>query len=84
MMDQLKRMIFGTSLELPFRKLYAAFNALRSNEEDQNLLYDIQTLEVMKRVLRKDSNCVDVGCHHGSILKMQMHFAPKGAHFAFE
>jgi len=69
---------------LPVRKLHAALTSLLSHEEDKNLLYDIQTLQVMKRALRKDSNCVDVGCHQGSILTMQMHFAPKGTHFAFE
>jgi FkbM family methyltransferase len=39
---------------------------------------------VMRRVLRKDSNCVDVGCHQGSVLREMLRFAPKGTHFAFE
>jgi MoaA/NifB/PqqE/SkfB family radical SAM enzyme len=42
--------------------------------EDKNRQYDIQTLEVMKRVLQNDSNCVDVGCHQGSILREMLRF----------
>ena len=58
--------------------------ACTSNEEDKNSLYDIQTVEIMKRVLQKDSNCVDVGCHEGGILTEMLRFAPIGTHFAFE
>jgi FkbM family methyltransferase len=47
-------------------------------------LYDIQTFKVMELVLKKDSNCVDVGCHTGSILKEILSLAPMGTHFAFE
>jgi len=46
--------------------------------------YDVQTLAVMQRVLHNDSNCVDVGCHQGSILAEMLRFAPRGTHFAFE
>jgi FkbM family methyltransferase len=49
-----------------------------------NDLYDVQTIEVMKRVLKRDSNCVDVGCHKGDILKAILQVAPGGTHYAFE
>ena len=49
-----------------------------------NDLYDVQTIEVMKRVLKRDSNCVDVGCHKGDILKAILRVAPGGTHYAFE
>jgi FkbM family methyltransferase len=45
---------------------------------------DILTQEIMKRALKEDSNCIDVGCHKGDILKMMLRFAPNGNHFAFE
>lgn len=50
----------------------------------QNQKYDAQTLEVMKRVLKKDSNCVDVGGHEGEILRDMIRFAPSGKHYCFE
>jgi precorrin-6B methylase 2 len=49
-----------------------------------NAAYDAQAVEVMRRCLRADSNCVDVGCHEGSILSEMLRFAPAGTHYAFE
>jgi FkbM family methyltransferase len=46
--------------------------------------YDDQLSEVMRRVLRPDSNCIDVGCHRGTILKEMIAIAPRGEHHAFE
>jgi FkbM family methyltransferase len=60
------------------------FNFLGSSEMDQNQLYDIQTIEVMRRVLVHDSNAIDVGCHAGSVLSEILKIAPDGQHFAFE
>jgi FkbM family methyltransferase len=49
-----------------------------------NDLYDKQTLEVMDRVLARNSNCLDVGCHRGDILRAILEIAPDGTHYAFE
>lgn len=49
-----------------------------------NLKYDRLTKVIMKRCLKTDSNCVDVGCHKGEILEMMLKFSPNGKHFAFE
>ena len=38
----------------------------------------------MSKTLKKTSNCVDVGCHLGSVLREILKFAPQGNHFAFE
>ncbi len=46
--------------------------------------YDRQTRMVMKRVLVRDSICLDVGAHSGEILSMMRRFAPAGRHHAFE
>lgn len=85
----LKKMVAGTSLEPLSRKLYGTFTRKPSVAEpleamDKNRQYDTQTIEVMKRVLTEDSNCVDIGCHEGSILAEILRFSPKGTHFAFE
>lgn len=88
-MDRLKQMLVGTPLEPLARKVHAALTgagagAAASEAADKSRNYDIQTLQVMQRVLREDSNCVDVGCHQGSMLKEMLRFAPRGTHFAFE
>jgi FkbM family methyltransferase len=46
--------------------------------------YDNQTIQVMQRILKQDSNCVDVGCHVGALLKHMIKFSPSGLHYAFE
>lgn len=34
--------------------------------------------------LAPDSNCIDVGAHHGAILRHMVEFAPQGRHIAYE
>ena len=50
----------------------------------KNHLYDKQTTRIIKQVLKKDSNCIDVGCHKGEILDLLLKAAPSGRHFGFE
>ncbi len=47
-------------------------------------MYSYQTRQIMEMVLSRNSNCVDVGCHLGSVLRQILKFAPEGNHFAFE
>ena len=46
--------------------------------------YDFQTRQVLRRCLRPDSNCVDVGAHAGHILRDMVAAAPRGRHLAVE
>jgi FkbM family methyltransferase len=50
----------------------------------RNLRYDRLTRRIMKKALKPDSNCVDVGCHKGEILRRILRHSPQGSHFAFE
>lgn len=50
----------------------------------KNEIYDRQAAEVMRRVLRDNSNCIDIGCHQGQFLREFLKYAPQGRHFAFE
>ena len=50
----------------------------------RNMRYDRQTLAIMKQLTKADSNCIDIGCHRGDVLRMMLHVSPKGRHFAFE
>jgi len=51
---------------------------------DRNASYNWQTIEVMFRVLRRDSNCIDLGAHLGDILHHMINISPRGRHYAFE
>lgn len=50
----------------------------------QNQRYDRQTKQVIQRVCKPDSTCVDVGCHKGEVLDIMIQAAPLGKHYGFE
>ena len=49
-----------------------------------NERYDRQTKAVIKKVLKSDSLCIDVGCFKGEILQAMIDSAPNVHHKAFE
>lgn len=50
----------------------------------KNIKYDQLTQQVIKKVCKEATNCIDVGCHKGEILDLMIEAAPKGKHFGFE
>jgi len=44
----------------------------------QNIRYDILTKELMKKVLRPGSNCIDIGGFKGEIMDEILKFSPAG------
>jgi FkbM family methyltransferase len=53
--------------------------ALSKNEE-----YDMQTIKILKKVLNRKSNTIDIGAHKGTVLKYLIQISPEGKHYAFE
>lgn len=50
----------------------------------RNQKYDAAAKRIYQSVLKKESNCVDIGCHKGEILDQFLKMAPLGIHYAFE
>ena len=50
----------------------------------QNEIYNQQTIEVMKRCLREDSICIDIGANKGEVLQDITNIATNKNHFVFE
>jgi FkbM family methyltransferase len=50
----------------------------------RNIKYDRLTEMILKIIIQKSSNCIDIGCHTGEILDHILKLAPEGRHFAFE
>ncbi len=50
----------------------------------KNEQYDAYTEQIFRKVLKKDSCCIDVGCHKGEILREIIRHSPDGIHYAFE
>ena len=83
--EWIKRKIRGTLFFRILRRAlgYSALNR-SSNDNDSNSDYDQQTVEVMRRVLRSESCCIDIGAHKGDLLRHMVDLAPDGRHYAFE
>jgi FkbM family methyltransferase len=87
LLDSLKQLVIRTPFERPLRKLrhLASFRRRRRHPELADLFAeDDRTEAMLKRLLRPDSNCIDVGVHLGSFLSMLLRIAPRGKHMAFE
>jgi FkbM family methyltransferase len=79
-------LISPADYSLACRRVFFCVASIDPSPDSQlmNDVYDGQTFEVMKRVLTRNSNCVDVGCHKGDILRGIIGTAPDGIHYAFE
>lgn len=63
---------------------YETKNTILDVVDYESFDYDAQTTAVMKCILSKNSNCVDVGCHAGVFLDVVLNLAPNGTHLGFE
>lgn len=74
-------MIKGTWAESPARRMLLKIRTLMGDEFSIN---DSNAFAVMERVLRHDSNCIDIGCAQGLYIDQMRRLAPAGRHLAFE
>lgn len=87
MTDSLKQMLIRTPFERPLQHVrhMATFWRRHRHPELADYYAEHSRIEEMvARVLRPDSNCLDVGCHLGSFLSLLLRAAPRGSHMAFE
>ncbi len=78
MKSVVKRLVIGTRWEAPLKRAHSGLTGNRNSR------YDWQTIEVMRRALRADSNGIDVGAFEGGMLQHLLRIAPRGQHVAFE
>jgi FkbM family methyltransferase len=83
-MNALKQLIKASPLGPLAERIYNAISPTNANVSSKNSQYDRQTVEVISKSLKNDSNCLDIGAHQGSILQEIIARAPQGNHFAFE
>jgi len=76
--ELLKRVVNGSWVEAPLKRVHAMVSGNR------NSVYDWQTIEIMRRVMRPDSGAIDIGAFDGGMLRHMQRFSPHGTHFAFE
>ncbi len=82
----LRYRLIRTPLQEPAVLLRTALDIRRFTQPQFNHLRgeDARMLRIMKRLLRPTSNCIDIGCHYGSMLSRMVRLAPRGRHLAFE
>jgi FkbM family methyltransferase len=73
-----KQLFTGTPWEEPLKRVHHLLTGRK------NTLYDWQTIAIMRRVLRPDSNALDIGAFEGGMLKHMVRLARHGTHMAFE
>jgi FkbM family methyltransferase len=71
------------ALRLKLRRQVPAASA-ESWAELRDRLDNERISMILAFTLAPDSNCVDVGCHEGSVLSEMVRLAPGGSHMAFE
>lgn len=67
-----------------FKNILRKFLFAAGIDITKNQKYDRLTLAIMKKVLKQNSNCIDVGCHKGEVLDEILSCSPNGTHFGFE
>jgi FkbM family methyltransferase len=85
--ERLKSLLVRTPAEAPLKTLRTLWELRHLRERPE--LHAIYTEgwaidNVLRRIVRPDSNCVDIGCHIGSMLSELLQLAPQGNHAAFE
>jgi FkbM family methyltransferase len=72
------RIVFDSPFEHLSRMVYTQISSTKG------AIYDRQMFQIMRCVLKTQSNCIDIGSYRGEVLRKIIKFAPQGMHFAFE
>lgn len=84
---RLKHAILRTPLEEPAKRLQRVGKLIRRLRHPELLELTQEDARVetgLRRLLRRDWTCIDVGAHIGSMLSLMIRLAPGGKHIAFE
>lgn len=85
--DRCKSALIGTPLQPPMeavRWLMQLPRRWRHPEMREIWAEPRRTAQLLPRFIRRDSNCIDIGCHLGSVLQQMIRLAPAGRHVAIE
>lgn len=74
----INKLVLDTPFENAARQIYIRL-AL-----SQGMSYERELQQLLKRILRRNSNCIDIGAYRGAVLRELLKHAPHGAHYAFE
>jgi FkbM family methyltransferase len=84
---EIKYTFIRTRFEQPLMRLRHSLGFLerRRHPELSEIHCESQRIEMLlRKIIHRDTNCVDVGCHYGSMLSRFCALAPDGRHIAIE
>jgi FkbM family methyltransferase len=85
--ERIAARLIGTPLQKPAERL-RAWKGARFRRQHPELTEWFneggRVDQAMARVVGRDTNCIDVGCHIGSFLQKIVELAPQGRHYAIE
>lgn len=82
MIHTVRKILLNLVQKSPFEDLIKDFVLFVSTGKGAS--YDKETFDVMRKVLVRDSNCIDIGAYRGDILRRIVKFAPLGEIYAIE
>ena len=85
--DYLKHLLIRTPFEKSGKNLKDLLSRGKRSKHPELHEIHIESQRIekfMELVLKKSSNCIDIGCHLGSMLSEIMRLSPEGKHMAFE
>jgi FkbM family methyltransferase len=87
MKEYFKHLLIRTPFEKPANtiKSLLEFRQRRKHSELHEIYIESQRIEqVVQHIINNSSNCIDIGCHLGSMLSEILLLSPNGHHIAFE
>ena len=85
--DYLAHLVIGTPLESPARfvRLLTLLPEQQKHPELKEIYLESARIEeLLKKIIGSSWNCIDVGCHLGSVLQTITKLSPQGQHIAIE
>jgi FkbM family methyltransferase len=85
-MTALRYYFIRTPLQEPLQRVRGFLDLKRvTHPELRELQHEDERIwKILKLLLRPDFNCMDIGCHYGSMLSRITELCPNGRHIAFE
>lgn len=85
--EYIAHQLIGTPFESParrWRELIAILNKLKHPELREIYLESSRIDLAIERIIKDSMNCIDIGCHLGSVVQQMKRLSPRGRHIAIE
>lgn len=85
--EYIAHQLIGTPFESPVRRLreLTALSKQLKHPELKEIYAESSRIDLlMERIINDSMNCIDIGCHLGSVVQQMKRLSPRGRHIAIE